>query len=289
MYVSTRDAMLKHTGIADPWAALKALEVNAVELNFTREATTDGFHGNGGKPFELGAEAGRKAAKAAFDAHGAKVCALLMANDFAGDLDAEVAWGVSAVRAAAALGAPAVRVDMVPRRKDIALDAFTQRCVEAARRILAETEGSGVALGVENHGHISNDPAFLDKIFAGVGSERMGLTLDTGNFYWWGHPIDKIYGIMERFAARARHTHAKNINYPPADRARQREIGWEYKQYCCPLDEGNMDHARIAKILKAAGYAGSLCLEDESLGKFPESERLGILQRNIRHLKSCLV
>jgi len=159
--------------------------------------------------------------------------------------------------------------------------------VEGARKILAATEGSGVALAVENHGRVSNRPEFLDRIFADVGSPRMGLTLDTGNFYWFGHPLESVYGIMERYAGRVRHTHVKNIAYPPETRAQTREIGWRYGDFCCPLEQGDLDHARVARILKAGGYAGALALEDESIGKAPEAERLEVLRRDIAHLQAC--
>lgn len=287
MYPATRDAMLAHVGQSDPWAALHFLGLSAVELNFNREAQTPGFLGRGGQPFDLSSPAGRREARAAFDAHGASVCALLMANDFSGDMETEVKWGVSAVAAAHALGAPAVRIDLVPHQKDYDRTLFEARCIEGVKRILAATESTGVGLGVENHGHITNDPAFLDRIFDGVGSPRLGLTLDTANFYWYGHPLERVYEIMSRFAARVRHTHIKNINYPADERNKQRAIGWEYGQYCCPLDEGNIDHARVARILQGAGYRGALCVEDESLPKRPAEQRPQLMKRNVAELKRC--
>jgi hypothetical protein len=44
----------------------------------------------------------------------------------------------------------------------------------------------------------------------------------------------------------------------------------------------------VIKILRAAGYSGDLCVEDESLGKFPAEERGAILAKEIRHLKECM-
>ena len=76
MYAATRDAMLKHTGLSDPWAALKALEVNAVELAVNRELKTEGFPGaEGGRPFDLSAPEGRAALNSRLAAEGARVCA----------------------------------------------------------------------------------------------------------------------------------------------------------------------------------------------------------------------
>jgi sugar phosphate isomerase/epimerase len=290
MYVSTRDAMLSHTGQADPWAALKAMNVSAVEVDFGRERTTESFKGSdGGRPFDLKSDAGVREFSRKLKSENARVCALLMANNFLADLKDEIQWAVDAVKAAEALGAPTVRVDMVPHTKDkIDIDNFAGRCIEAAKKIIAETSSSKVSLAVENHGSISNRPEFLQKIFDGVASPRMGLTLDTGNFYWYGHPIDEVYKTMERFGKYARHTHVKNIKYPESERGKQREMGWKYGDFVCPIAEGDIDHARVAKILKAAGYNESLCLEDESIGKPKPEEQLGVLKKDIEHLKACV-
>jgi hypothetical protein len=42
----------------------------------------------------------------------------------------------------------------------------------------------------------------------------------------------------------------------------------------------------VVAILRKAGYRGDLCVEDESLGKVPETERAGIVRREIELLRS---
>ena len=37
---------------------------------------------------------------------------------------------------------------------------------------MAATESTGIVFGVENHGKTTNDPEFLDALFAGVGSNN---------------------------------------------------------------------------------------------------------------------
>jgi sugar phosphate isomerase/epimerase len=106
------------------------------------------------------------------------------------------------------------------------------------------------------------------------------MTLDTGNFYWYGWPLSQLYRTLEHFAPRAKHTHIKNINYPAEMVEKRREIGYEYGKYCSPLDEGNIDIARVVRLLVAAGYTGDLCIENEALGKYPQAERIGVLQRD---------
>jgi sugar phosphate isomerase/epimerase len=118
-----------------------------------------------------------------------------------------------------------------------------------------------------------------------VGSNRLGLTLDTGNFYWFGHPLSKVYELYEAFAPRVFHTHCKSIKFPPSERQKQRPVGWEYGKYACPIYEGDIDFRRVLKTLIAAGYTGDLCVEDESLGRFPAAERGKILAKEVRYLK----
>ena len=110
---------------------------------------------------------------------------------------------------------------------------------------MAATADTGVRFGIENHGNTTNDPEFLAALFDGVGSKRLGLTLDTGNFYWFGHPLSKLYGLYEQFAPRAFHTHCKSIRYPEDDRERQRPMGWKYGEYNGPIYDGDIDFGRV--------------------------------------------
>jgi sugar phosphate isomerase/epimerase len=144
-----------------------------------------------------------------------------------------------------------------------ALRAIGAEGVEA--EIIADTEPTGVAFAIENHGTTTNDPAFLATLFKKVGSQRLGLTLDTANFYWFGHPLSKVYELYEAFAPRVSHTHCKSIHYPAAEREKHRPVGWKYAQYACPIGEGDIDFARVAAILHKAGYKNDLCIEDESI------------------------
>jgi len=219
-------------------------------------------------------------------AAGKRLSAFCMANRFDERPDGEVEWIGKAARAAKALGVPAIRIDVVPRKSS--REAFQKLAIETLKKVLEATEATGVCLGIENHGHTTNDPEFLKAVFDGVGSKRLGLTLDTGNFYWFGHPLSKLYEYFETFAPRVFHTHCKNIKYPEAEREKKRPVGWEYGKYNCPLDEGDVDFKRVVAILKKAGYANDLCVEDESLGKFPAAEQKTVLAREVAYLKGLV-
>lgn len=285
MYVAVRDSQLRHAaGPRDPFHAMELVGVRSVEVMVTSGLKTTGFPGHGGEPFDLNTDLDELAAACA--GHEISICAFLMGNRFEEGAPEQTAWLVKTIRAAHALKVPAVRIDAVAREMET--EPFLAKAAGIIREALRRTGDTGVALGVENHGRTSNRVEFLEALFEAVGSERMGLTLDTGNFYWYGHPLSRVYEIMEKLAPRVKHTHVKNIRYPEEVRERTREPGWEYGRYVSPVPDGDIDHGRVAAILKAAGYEGALALEDESYGRFDEATRTANLLRNVEHLGSVV-
>src|SRR5204863_5759399 len=122
---------------------------------------------------------------------GLRVCALLCSQNFGvQDVEPEIEWVVRAVRAAEALGAPAVRIDSaMSRQAELPLDERIEIFADGAARALAATAGRAVRLGIENHGRQGNDPAWMDGVLERVNDPRHGLTLHVGNWYWFGHPL----------------------------------------------------------------------------------------------------
>lgn len=281
--VGCRDVMLKGAGAQDCWKAFRAAGAETMELTVADDLSL-GSLVHPTKKYTLATKAGIDELAADAKAAGCRISAFCLSNQFDVRPDFEVEWIGKSAQAAKALGVKAIRIDVLPR-KPTGPD-FLEVSVKILKRVLAGIESTGVSLGVENHGRITNDPDFLGRLFDGVGSPRLGLTLDTGNFYWFGHPISKVYALFEKFAPRVVHTHAKSIRYPADQRDQQRKMGWEYAKYNCPVYEGDIDFHRVAEILKKAGYKNDLCIEDESLGKFPEAERAKVLAREVEYLKS---
>jgi sugar phosphate isomerase/epimerase len=219
-------------------------------------------------------------------ASGCLITAFMMSNHFDERLDQELDSARSLAKAAQQLGVNTIRIDVVPRK--LSGDAFLPFAIDTCKQLCAIAKGTPIRFGVENHGKITNNPQFLEKLFAGVGSEKLGLTLDCANFYWWGLPLNELYATYEKFARRVVHTHCKSIRYPEDKKNIRREIGWEYGKYNCPIYEGDIDFKRIVSILRKAGYRGDLCVEDESLGKYPENERADIMRKEIAMLKGLV-
>jgi sugar phosphate isomerase/epimerase len=280
--ISIRDAHLKITGQPDCWAAMKRLGVSGVEVEINEQLLCFSLY-HPAKPYRLDTPDGIRALRDDLAAQGATLTAFCMHNRLDERLEQEVAWTRKVVQAAHQLGAHVVRIDVVPHQTPA--DQFLPLAIKACKQLCETAEGTPVRFGIENHGRVTNDPQFLDKLFDGVGSPRLGLTLDALNFYWFGHPLDELYGICEKFAPRAYHTHCKSARYPEDKRNTRRPIGWEYEKYAAPIYAGDIDYKRVATILRQAGYRGDLCLENECLAQFPAAERPDVLRKEIAMLK----
>ena len=290
MYPSVRDHI-----VLCAWPSLKegldARGFDGVELEVGRDNSVFAIQPTAGKErFKLDTPIGVEDFRKHLDSTGKCVTALLMSNNFGSDdFDGEVNWTIKAVEAASALGIPAVRLDAIMHgEQDQPLERNVQVFADAMMRVLDATPDAKVDMGVENHGYQGNMPEFLDSLLGKVGSPRLGLTIDTGNFYWRGHPLSRVYEIIERFAPHCKHTHAKNIKYPPNKREIERAMGWEYGKYVSTLYDGDIDHRRVVEILEAAGYYRDLCLEDESLGKYTPEQRRTVLTKDADFFREIL-
>jgi sugar phosphate isomerase/epimerase len=280
--VTVRDSHLGETGEKDAWSALKVIGAQGVEVNIGRNLACAGLFG-ADKPYGIATD--DEARRLADDAqnNGTPVTSFCMANQFDSRPDEEVKWVSDVAKACKRMGAGAIRIDLAPRKlKGDEYFKFIADTLKGLADLIADT---GVRLGIENHGGTTNRTEFLDKLFDAVNSDRIGLTLDTGNFYWFGYPLDELYGIYKKFAPRAYHTHCKSIAYPKDQQNAKRAMGWEYGQYNCPVYEGDIDFKRVVAILKEANYRGDLCIEDESLGKSAKEKRRDVLAKEVAFLK----
>lgn len=288
MEVAIRDSSLYQAGYASAADGMRQLGISAVELAFDIQgkvqSLADGEYLNVTEPDRASQFVDQ------LEKHDLRVCALLCAQNFnADERETHIKWVINAVRAAESLGAPAIRVDSAMSAQDaLPLDDRIRIFADAVREVLHATPDSQVALGIENHGRQGNDPEWMRGVIDSVGSPRLGLTLDVGNWYWYGHPLSRVYEIYSEFGPLVKATHVKNIRYPEEMRETQRPVGYEYGKYCCPLDEGDLDMTRVASLLRSQGYDGPLTIEDESLGKYPLEERPAVLQRDVAHLKAAI-
>jgi len=289
MYTSIRHCQVATEDFASPVAGMRHLGVEAVEIELTREFEVCAMDAH--DVVRLASDEDAQAYKKRLDGLGLRACCWLTACDFSeGDSEANVRWVARAIELADVLGMPSVRIDSaMGRERELSFGARAELFAKNLGAALERTAGSAVTLGIENHGFQGNNLAFQLNVYQAVGDDRLGATMDTGNFYWRGYPLSEVYGILRILAPHTKHTHLKNINYPEETREITREAGWEYETYVSPLDEGDIDHAKVLRILDDAGYEGDICIEDESLGHYatPE-ERIAVLERDVAHVKQII-
>jgi sugar phosphate isomerase/epimerase len=280
--VACRDSHLKTMGQPDSWSALKELGAIGVEVAVTEELQCPNlFHPQ--KKYSVATGDGISALKEDMEAQGLRLTALCMNNRLDERLERELVWAKQLVAVAQKLGVRAIRIDVVPHA--IKPEAYMPFAIKACKRLCEVVEDTPVRYGIENHGQWTNQPDILEALFDGVGSAHLGLTLDAMNFYWYGHPLQGLYRILEKFAPRTFHTHCKNLHYPEDKQNAARPVGWEYERHAAPLFEGDIDYRRVADILARAKYAGDLCLENECLGRFPQAQHAEILKKEVALLK----
>jgi len=287
--VSIRDQILPIAAGQTLFDVLRTIGVDAVELLVDFNQFVPYVRGEEAIAYSVRDAESTRQLRRRFETERMRISALLVNTDFcADDAPAHVKWATRVVQAAGELEVPVVRIDPLTVKRSFASSQVRENLISSLRQILDQTAGSRVDLGLENHGPLANDEQFLDEVLNALAGPRVGLTLDTGNFYWWGYPLADVYRLIEKYAARAKHTHVKNVNYPPALAREKRPIGHEYKQYCSTLIDGNLDLRRVAQILCDAGYRRDLCVEDESLFKFPQAERVQVLRRDVAALRAAM-
>ncbi len=189
------------------------------------------------------------------ESFGLKVSALDSENDFIvldeDAIKAQVERMAVICKLANILGAKVIRTeggspkDSVPKERWVeAMAGCLTRCVEAA-------EKNDVYLAVDNHGHVTNDGDLQLELYQRVGSDRVGANMDTMNYRWAGHSLEKIAHFYEIIAPYTFHTHMKDGTG---------SLG-EYRG--AALGEGEIDLAYAAKCLKDVGYDGVWCAEYE--------------------------
>ncbi len=295
MYAGVRDDTVKwlgkRLGLKDFLNALDELNVFGLEVYVDRSLKVANYSALGTSPnarLDLAAQKDRREFVEGLSAHKAKVSAILIENDFGKeDLSQEVKWMVDAASLSSELGTAVVRINSVmspdPR---VAESEYVHRTASAIKEALRQTEG--VCFAIENHGVLGNKRDFLRAVLDEVGSERVGVTLDTGNFYWAGYPLTTVYGLVEEFSVLTRHTHLKNLSFSPDQREKNRDWCRDWPKEAKPIYEGDIEYGKVLAALKRAGYDADVTLEDESLSNYPTEKAVEVLRKDAKYVNDLL-
>jgi sugar phosphate isomerase/epimerase len=162
------------------------------------------------------------------------------------------------MRVAAELGAAMVRVNASAPLAQGQL-APIEVTIDSYRRLAGAAESLGLQLLIENHGGITVDPEVIVAIVEAVGPARLKTLVDIGNF----EPLlsvqmaimqgreppeadpTPLYGAIARIAPYAGLVHAKTHEFDERGRPRR------------------LDVVRALRVVRDAGYAGTISLEYE--------------------------
>ena len=193
--------------------------------------------------------------------HGIALVCLSIHQDFVSPNPAErhkwIAHTEKCLEIAYALGIPCVRISsgrwktipdfealMKARGEEPVLQGYTiedgfKWCIDAIQQCTALAAERGVVLALENHWGLSGQPEGQLRIIDAVGSPWLGALMDTGNF------LEDPYARLAQIAPKTVFVQAKTY-----------EGGGEFYTV-------DLDYARIAALLRKAGYSGYVSLEME--------------------------
>lgn len=205
-------------------------------------------------------EADFEMVSALFDAAGIAITSLGGYNDFAqwndSLLQVEVDRLVVYCRRAARLHIPVVRAFVGDVKEGHSLDDFACRIREAFGEVIRQIAGWPVRIGIENHGRLANNGLFLRNLIETVASPQLGMTIDTGNFYWAGHSPDVVQRFIGLLASYTLNVHIKDVAY------------CEQQPVFVPAGRGIVNLCGLFHLLDAYGYDGALVSEYEGQGDY---------------------
>ena len=139
------------------------------------------------------------------------------------------------------------------------LDELYPRIVAGFKAVVERVSTLGVAIGIENHGRLMNNGDALKALVDDIGNPLVGITLDTGNFCWAGHPIATAQRFFEQLVPLTINVHVKDGGF--------RNGEWTL----IPAGRGDLDIPGLLHALAVSGYRGPILSEYEGQADFVTS------------------
>jgi len=287
--VGVRDSYLKGIGSPDVWSAADAVGITQIEGNVNGKMNCTQLFENEAAPYSLGTPEDRKELKAKLAEKKKAICAFCAGYNYGKNPSDEegIKWLGQVADAARDLGVPVIMVPL-PGSAGMKDEEYIERSRKFLGALAPIAERTGVQFAMENLQRFNNRREVFEPILKSLPPNRVGLAHDITNMYWYGHPLEKMYGLTEACAPYVRYVHAKNERYPDDKKNVQREPGWEYGKYATSIREGDIDFRRILQIYAKAGYRGTVTIEDDSLGKYDEAGRKKVLLDDVKFLREII-
>ena len=175
-----------------------------------------------------------------------------------------------AMRGAALLGAPALRVNVPRYDGSTGYVRLRERSLAEYREVAALARAHGVRALVEiHHGSLLPSASAAAAFLEGFDPRDVGAIHDAGNMVHEGHEQYRLG--LEILGPYLAHVHLKNARWRAggarADGSREWRAEW------APLTEGVVDVAALFRALRQVGYDGWVAIEDFSTER-PVAERL---------------
>lgn len=200
-------------------------------------------------------EAEAESVRRKVESRGLKVSALAAGNDFVVLEEGEIVHQVERMKRccglARILGTRVIRTEGGQPKDTVPEERWADAIAGCFKRLADFAEREDFYFAMDNHGYCTNDGDRQLAILQAVGSNRVGVNLDTMNYRWFGHDLATINRYYEILAKHAFHVHMKD-----GRGSRENYVG-------AALGEGEIDLRHAVKCLKDAGYDGVWCAEYE--------------------------
>ena len=196
------------------------------------------------------------------DGYGMKISAVEIGNDFLqadpSDLKMQIDRYCERCKVIPLTGCDIARSDGGWNRNDqVPKDQWDSMMLDAFKRCADVLEETGTRIALDNHGVTTNDGDWQLSLIERVGSNRLGVNLDTMNYRWYGHELSSIDRFYQILAPHVFHVHMKD-----GTGSRENYKGAE-------LGAGEINLKNVVSLLKDVGYDGAWTAEYEG----PEAEK----------------
>ncbi len=187
----------------------------------------------------------------------------------------------AAITGCAALGAPALRIQVPNYDGSESYAALWDASIEQYREIVELAKQHGVKVLVElHHRTIIASASAARRFLDGLDPEHVGAIHDAGNMVieGWEHPR-AAFEILGPYLA---HVHMKNAQWVPGKTRADGTVTWESS--FCPIPEGIADVRTVVRSLRQVGYDGWITFEDFSTKRSVEEN----LANNLAYIKAIV-
>lgn len=182
------------------------------------------------------------------------------------------------IRLAADAGAPVSRIfggHLRDRSNERERDEGLKLILDSLARVTRAAEEHGVVLALENHGGLPCTAEEQIGVIESIGSPNLRATIDVGNFMQCGEEGHEATRLVAGYAA---YVHFKDFR-----KVEDASSPWGWSIEPCTVGDGDVDHAACLRVLREAGYEGSVAIEYEGT----EDELTGV-PRSVAYTRRVL-